>query len=62
MLAKCMKTINVPFEDAEFKKIQKMKEEMKKEFGTSILSWKDFIMYKLNLMEYKKYGNKRNTN
>lgn len=55
-----MKTINIPFEDAEFKKILKLKEDLKKELNTSILSWKDFVMFKLNLKEIK-YGNKRNT-
>jgi len=57
-----MKTINIMFEEAEFKKMQKLKEELKKELNTPILSWKSVIMIKLNLMDGSKYGNKRNIN
>ena len=40
-----MKTINVTFEDKEYKELMDKKQKLKKKLNLSILSWQKFIIY-----------------
>jgi len=39
-----IKTLNEPFSIAEYKRLEKIKEEVKYEMGIKRLSWHDFII------------------
>lgn len=40
-----MKTINVTFEDREYKELIKKKQELRKKLKKGVFSWQNFILY-----------------